>query len=91
MLDGIWCCENENEDENEKLTKRVVALSAGTVVIQGVKIGRWAMVGAGSVVTKDIPDGWLVVGNRCKLIKEINQDMLQQKQKADAHHRNSDH
>ena len=66
-------------------------IGAGTVVIQGVKIGRWAMVGAGSVVTKDIPDGWLAVGNRCMLIKEINQDMIQQKQIADAHHRNSDH
>ena len=27
---------------------------------------------AGSVVSKDIPDGYLAVGNRCKLIKKIN-------------------
>lgn len=51
-------------------------IGAGATVIQGVKIGRWAMIGAGSVVTKDIPDGWLAVGNRCKLIKEINQELL---------------
>ena len=51
-------------------------IGAGSTVIQGVKIGRWCVIGAGSVVTKDIPDGWLALGNRCKLIKQINEDML---------------
>lgn len=51
-------------------------LGAGTTVIPGVKIGRWCVIGAGSVVTKDIPDGYLAVGNRCKLIKQINADLL---------------
>lgn len=51
-------------------------IGAGTTVIQGIKIGRWCMIGAGSVVTKDIPDGYLAVGNRCKLIKQINHEML---------------
>lgn len=51
-------------------------IGAGATVIQGVKIGRWSMIGAGSVVTKDIPDGYLAVGNRCKLVKEINQELL---------------
>lgn len=37
----------------------------------GVKIGKWSIIGAGSVVTKDIPDGVLAVGNRCKIIKNI--------------------
>ena len=53
-------------------------IGAGTTVIQGVTIGRWCVVGAGSVVTHDIPDGYLAVGNRCKLIKHINTDMLNQ-------------
>ena len=51
-------------------------IGAGTTVIQGIHIGRWCVVGAGSVVTHNIPDGFLAVGNRCKLIKKINQDML---------------
>jgi len=34
----------------------------GTAVLPGVKIGRWCVVGAGSVVTKDIPDGSLAFG-----------------------------
>lgn len=51
-------------------------IGAGATVIQGITIGRWCLIGAGSVVTKDIPDGWMAVGNRCKMIKQINQDML---------------
>ena len=51
-------------------------IGAGSVVIQGIRIGRWAMIAAGSVVTKDIPDGCLAAGNRCKIIKEINQELL---------------
>ncbi len=39
------------------------SLGAGAVVLPGVVIGRFAMVGAGSVVTTDVPDHALVVGN----------------------------
>lgn len=48
-------------------------IGAGTTIIPGVKIGKWCVVGAGSVVTKDIPDNSLAVGNRCKIIKRINE------------------
>lgn len=44
------------------------ALGAGTVVVTGATIGRWAMVGSGSVVTKDVPDHALVVGNPARII-----------------------
>lgn len=46
-------------------------VGAGTTVIPGVKIGKWSIIGAGSVVTKDIPDNVLAVGNRCKVIKRL--------------------
>ena len=46
-------------------------IGAGTTVIPGVKVGKWCIVGAGSVVTKDIPDRVLAVGNRCKIIKSL--------------------
>lgn len=39
------------------------ALGAGATVIAGTTIGRWAMVGAGSVVTRDVPDFAEVVGS----------------------------
>jgi UDP-2-acetamido-3-amino-2,3-dideoxy-glucuronate N-acetyltransferase len=43
------------------------ALGAGTLVLPGVRVGRWAMVGAGSVVTKDVPDHGLVWGDPARL------------------------
>ena len=46
-------------------------IGAGTVVIPGVKIGKWSIIGAGSVVDKDIPDGVLALGNRCRVIKSL--------------------
>lgn len=44
------------------------ALGAASVVVPGVTIGRWALVGAGSVVTRDVPDYALVVGNPARRI-----------------------
>lgn len=39
------------------------------IILCGIKIGNGAIVGAGSVVTKDVPDGAIVAGNPAKLIK----------------------
>jgi acetyltransferase-like isoleucine patch superfamily enzyme len=44
------------------------SLGAGAVIIAGNTIGKFAMVGAGAVVTKDIPDYALVIGNPAKQI-----------------------
>lgn len=53
------------------LVKRGASIGACAVIVCGVTIGENAMVGAGSVVTKDVPPGKLVVGNPAKVIKEI--------------------
>lgn len=51
-----------------KILVRVgAALGAGSVIVTGVTIGRWALVGAGAVVTKDVPDFGLVLGNPARL------------------------
>ena len=42
-------------------------------VMPGVTIGDGSVIGAGSVVTKDIPPNSLAVGNPCKVIKSIEQ------------------
>jgi acetyltransferase-like isoleucine patch superfamily enzyme len=42
------------------------AIGSRTVVLPGIRIGRWALVGAGSVVTRDVPDHALVAGNPAK-------------------------
>lgn len=44
------------------------ALGARTVVVTGTTIGRWAMVGSGTVVTRDVPDHALVVGSPGRVI-----------------------
>jgi len=44
------------------------ALGAGSVIVPGVTVGRWALVGAGSVVTRDVPDYALMVGNPARRI-----------------------
>ena len=51
-------------------------IGACTTVLPGVKVGKWSVIGAGSVVAKDIPDGVLAVGNRCKTIKTLNIEVL---------------
>jgi maltose O-acetyltransferase len=48
-----------------------VWLGGGAIVLPGVTIGRASVVGAGSVVTKDIPPGVVAVGNPCRVIREI--------------------
>jgi UDP-2-acetamido-3-amino-2,3-dideoxy-glucuronate N-acetyltransferase len=45
------------------LLKRGCSIGANATIVCGVKIGRYAFVGAGSVVTKDVPDFALVIGN----------------------------
>ncbi len=45
------------------LVKRGASIGANATVVCGVTIGRYAFVGAGSVVTKDVPDYALVYGN----------------------------
>lgn len=42
-------------------------VGGGAIILPGVNIGNWAMVGSGSVVTKDVPDHGLVYGNPAQL------------------------
>jgi maltose O-acetyltransferase len=46
-------------------------LATGVIVCPGVTIGADAVVGAGSVVTKDLPAGHLCFGNPCRVIRQI--------------------
>ncbi len=50
------------------LVKYGASVGASSVVVTGVTIGRFAMVGAGAVVTRDVPDYGLVVGNPARLV-----------------------
>lgn len=49
------------------LVKEGASLGANSTIVCGITIGRFAFVGAGAVVTKDVPDFALVVGNPAKV------------------------
>ena len=51
------------------LVKRGASVGANATILPGICIGKKAMVGAGAVVTKDVPDYAVVVGNPAKVIK----------------------
>lgn len=53
---------------SETLVKAGAAIGANSTIVCGITIGRWAMIGSGSVVTKDVPDYALVVGNPARII-----------------------
>ncbi len=46
-------------------------IGGSSVICPGVHIGNNAVIGAGSVVTRDIPDWCVAVGNPCKVIRRI--------------------
>lgn len=48
-------------------------LGAGVIIVPGITIGDNAVIGAGSIVTKDIPSNVLAVGNPCRVLREINE------------------
>lgn len=48
-----------------------VWVGGGALILPGVKIGARSVIGAGSVVTRDIPEGVLAVGNPCRIVRSI--------------------
>lgn len=51
-----------------------VWIGGSTVINPGVTIGNNVVIGSGSVVTKDIPDNVIAVGNPCRVLREITQE-----------------
>jgi acetyltransferase-like isoleucine patch superfamily enzyme len=64
------------EDWNlvETFVKKGASIGSNATIICGVTIGENALVGAGSVVTKDVAPNTVVAGNPAKLIKQISHD-----------------
>jgi maltose O-acetyltransferase len=50
-----------------------VWVGGGAIILAGVTIGSRAVIGAGSVVTRDVPEGVFAVGNPCRVIRAIDQ------------------
>lgn len=60
-----WTCLNT-------VLKKGASIGANATVLPGVTVGEWAMVGAGSVVTKDVPAFSVVVGNPAKVVGRVD-------------------
>jgi maltose O-acetyltransferase len=48
-----------------------VWVGGGAMILPGVRIGSRAVIGAGSVVTRDIPEGVFAAGNPCRVIRDV--------------------
>ena len=48
-----------------------VWVGGGAIILPGVRIGARAVIGAGSVVTRDVPEGVFAAGNPCGVVREI--------------------
>ena len=79
----IWDTDFHSLNSNERMDeydthinsapihiKKGAFIGANTIILKGVTIGEKSIIGAGSVVTKDIPDGQIWAGNPARCIKE---------------------
>jgi len=48
-----------------------LGIGGGAIILPGVTVGDDAIIGAGSVVTRDVPEGVLAVGNPCRVVRAI--------------------
>jgi UDP-2-acetamido-3-amino-2,3-dideoxy-glucuronate N-acetyltransferase len=62
QTDADWKCETT-------LVKRGASIGSGATLLGGVTVGERALVGAGSVVTRDVPPGATVAGNPARILK----------------------
>ena len=51
------------------LVKKEASIGAGSIILCDITIGECTLIGAGSVVTKDVPDNSIVCGNPAKVVK----------------------
>lgn len=65
----------ERKDEfKETLVRKGATIGANATIVCGVEIGAYALIGAGAVVTKDIPEYAVVAGNPARIIGRTNKD-----------------
>jgi acetyltransferase-like isoleucine patch superfamily enzyme len=67
--------------ELKTVVKKGASIGAGVVVCPGVTIGEYALIGAGSIVVKDIPNYAIVVGNPAKVVGDVRDEEFKKKVK----------
>lgn len=58
-------------EEVPTVVREGASIGSGATILPGITIGRFAMVGAGAVVTHDVPDFTLVAGNPARIIRKL--------------------
>lgn len=66
-------CPDYQDCRGGARVKRLARIGANSTILPGVVIGEEALVGAGSVVVEDVPDGMVVVGNPARVIKAVSE------------------
>ncbi|WP_407463171.1 acyltransferase [Methanobrevibacter sp.] len=82
MIAGNVQLLSNNHDEYERqvltceeiIIKKGAWIGAGASILPGVNVGKYAIVGAGAIVTKDVPDYAVVVGIPAKVVKTLDKD-----------------
>ncbi|MBE6499114.1 MAG: galactoside O-acetyltransferase [Methanobrevibacter thaueri] len=82
MIAGNVQLLSNNHDEYERqvllcekiIIKKGAWIGAGASIMPGVTVGKYAIVGAGAIVTKDVPDYSVVVGIPAKVIKTLDKN-----------------
>lgn len=67
------------------LIKKNASIGAGAIILGGITIGDFAMVGAGAVVTKDVPSRALMIGSPAKIVGWLNNDGSKMNRKGDVY------
>lgn len=75
FINDRYPTEKKSREKTWKLEKALVkkgaTIGSGSTILCGVTIGEYSMVGAGSVVTRDVPDLTVVAGNPAKIIRKL--------------------
>lgn len=67
----IWQKKRQNTKSSPIMIEDDVWIGAHVIVLKGVTIGARSVIGAGSVVTKDIPSDCIAAGNPCKVMRNL--------------------
>lgn len=74
-LDGVLQ-NGEDWQVAPTLVKKGASIGSGSTILGNVTIGENAIIGAGSVVTKDVPPDTIVAGNPAKSLRKINEEKI---------------
>jgi len=78
---NVQLISNNHDEYNRQILtckeiniKKGVWIGAGATIMPGVTVGKYAIVGAGAIVTKDVPDYSVVVGVPARVIKTLDEN-----------------